>query len=652
MTVTNCPIHKRWSSLRLNPEPVRKVDETHREVIRLMTVLIIFDVKGEASQSDFLKFIIRKKCIQPETLYYAKKDMMERNKDQGENFPCKGARKIEFLGYNEGFTCGIQPDTEEILAATNITLKAYDEYGFIQQTNGPTSTGHLLSQPLEGGSGSKHDKDTQHLDKDNASTVLTEHGHVSSNKLSTKGSLLGVCPASSHFLRRSNCSKFHYCSGTRCIAQSKFSPVYSLLITMYRRTEVRRGGLSRESYEVVFSSLGAFVLRGQERTGKIIFLPHSSPQFRTVVYSSPAEDDSARTFFSHRFHGFLSCSFFPHFDLFPPSPPPPPRFPIRYPLADLSFGARWNGVGNKLLLPSANLVPNGDRCGSMPMIVALVGTLRKCKAGIWSLYTSQRQLQIRRVYDMKRDKLANSLENQLRLRNPRGLYVSALPIATQLLPVTAQQPRRNCAIRTNEMLKKGRGRISLNNGEKEKENTPAINVAMSIILHLLMITLHLLIAHTQWSFTGTNGHSRILIPLVIVLAAVRQSVTICNESIRMEFKLKHRRTITPRANYARGEEILPRDINWGLEFKSASAAANTILDTTAIKSIQDQVSYTHSCANVIREEDFTSVLRDWLQDLSEIKPINSDARRGCSSNAHNQRASVLFLALLLSAYRN
>lgn len=34
---------------------------------------------------------------------------MERNKDQGENFPCKGARKIEFPGYNEGFTCGIQP---------------------------------------------------------------------------------------------------------------------------------------------------------------------------------------------------------------------------------------------------------------------------------------------------------------------------------------------------------------------------------------------------------------------------------------------------------------------------------------------------------------------------------------------------------------
>lgn len=62
---------------------------------------------------------------------------------------------------------------------------------------------------------------------------------------------------------------YKYCCAvvdTRCIAQSKFSPVYSLLITMYRRTEVRRGGLSRESYEVVFSSLGAFVLRGQERT--------------------------------------------------------------------------------------------------------------------------------------------------------------------------------------------------------------------------------------------------------------------------------------------------------------------------------------------------------------------------------------------------
>lgn len=40
-------------------------------------------------------------------------------------------------------------------------------------------------------------------------------------------------------------------------------------------------------------------------------------------------------------------------------------------------------VGNKLLLPSANLVPNGDRCGSMPMIVALVGTLRKCSNFSW-----------------------------------------------------------------------------------------------------------------------------------------------------------------------------------------------------------------------------------------------------------------------------
>ncbi|EFN60251.1 hypothetical protein EAG_03216 [Camponotus floridanus] len=33
--------------------------------------------------------------------------------------------------------------------------------------------------------------------------------------------------------------------------------------------------------------------------------------------------------------------------------------------------------------------------------------------------------------------------------------------------------------------------------------------------------------------------------------------------------------------------------------------------------------------------------------LLEIKLINSDARRGCSSNTHNQRSSVLFLALLL-----
>lgn len=36
------------------------------------------------------------------------------------------------------------------------------------------------------------------------------------------------------------------------------------------------------------------------------------------------------------------------------------------------------GAGNKSLLPSANLVPSGDRCGSIPMIVALVGTPRKC----------------------------------------------------------------------------------------------------------------------------------------------------------------------------------------------------------------------------------------------------------------------------------
>ncbi|EFN60950.1 hypothetical protein EAG_02063 [Camponotus floridanus] len=36
-----------------------------------------------------------------------------------------------------------------------------------------------------------------------------------------------------------------------------------------------------------------------------------------------------------------------------------------------------------------------------------------------------------------------------------------------------------------------------------------------------------------------------------------------------------------------------------------------------------------------------------LVDSTKIKLINSDARRGCSSNTHNQRASVLFLALLL-----
>lgn len=68
----------------------------------------------------------------------------------------------------------------------------------------------------------------------------------------------------------------------------------------------------------------------ENSAGKIIFLPHSSPQFRAVVYSSPAEDDSARTFFSHRFHGFLSCSFFPArrpFFL------PLPVSSIRYPLA-------------------------------------------------------------------------------------------------------------------------------------------------------------------------------------------------------------------------------------------------------------------------------------------------------------------------------
>jgi len=33
--------------------------------------------------------------------------------------------------------------------------------------------------------------------------------------------------------------------------------------------------------------------------------------------------------------------------------------------------------------------------------------------------------------------------------------------------------------------------------------------------------------------------------------------------------------------------------------------------------------------------------------LLEVKLINSDARRGCSLNTYNQRASVLFLALLL-----
>lgn len=35
-----------------------------------MSVLIILDVKGEASQSDFPQIYNTEKCIQPETLYY------------------------------------------------------------------------------------------------------------------------------------------------------------------------------------------------------------------------------------------------------------------------------------------------------------------------------------------------------------------------------------------------------------------------------------------------------------------------------------------------------------------------------------------------------------------------------------------------------
>jgi len=50
------------------------------------------------------------------------------------------------------------------------------------------------------------------------------------------------------------------------------------------REREREREKERESCEAVFSSLGAFVLRGQENSaGKIIFLFHSSPPLRRCV---------------------------------------------------------------------------------------------------------------------------------------------------------------------------------------------------------------------------------------------------------------------------------------------------------------------------------------------------------------------------------
>lgn len=58
----------------------------------------------------------------------------------------------------------------------------------------------------------------------------------------------------------------------------------------------------RESCEAVFSSLGAFVLRGQENSaGKIIFLPHST----SLLYTA-ARLKTTPLFFSHRLHRFPS----------------------------------------------------------------------------------------------------------------------------------------------------------------------------------------------------------------------------------------------------------------------------------------------------------------------------------------------------------
>lgn len=50
------------------------------------------------------------------------------------------------------------------------------------------------------------------------------------------------------------------------------------------RARRRKGERERENCEAVFSSLGAFVLRGQENSaGKIIFLPHSSSPLRRCI---------------------------------------------------------------------------------------------------------------------------------------------------------------------------------------------------------------------------------------------------------------------------------------------------------------------------------------------------------------------------------
>ncbi|EFN74709.1 hypothetical protein EAG_02902 [Camponotus floridanus] len=69
-----------------------------------------------------------------------------------------------------------------------------------------------------------------------------------------------------------------------------------------------------------------------------------------------------------------------------------------------------------------------------------------------------------------------------------------------------------------------------------------------------------------------------------------------------------------------------------------------ILDDLVLASL---VLLTRKFGKVNRKKLIRFICR--FSHLLEIKLINSDARRGCSSNTHNQRASVLFLALLLSA---
>ncbi|EFN71444.1 hypothetical protein EAG_03030 [Camponotus floridanus] len=74
--------------------------------------------------------------------------------------------------------------------------------------------------------------------------------------------------------------------------------------------------------------------------------------------------------------------------------------------------------------------------------------------------------------------------------------------------------------------------------------------------------------------------------------------------------------------------------------KKSGALIRILVDSTKIKLINSDTRKERS-SNTIKE------LESLIGITAQIKLINNGARRGCSSNTHNQRASVLFLALLL-----